>query len=301
MLDQPRKMARRKPRFAPYSLQVRNQLKSADTHNQAAFCKWQNEYIRDSKHSTQDNLPSSQLPSLESLVLAYQKQLFVMIDTCSLVKHQADFIDYVTNLRKSFRGSQCPIRFIIPLVVVEELDKCNRRPQKKQRHNTPEVKVDDGRNPPIEDVVNNRDPPRSFMRIIEEELRTFQIIVPDLDPTRRFSLPSDSLCSTINDNRILDSCIRSQRFIQSLPHHDGTKVILVTEDNNFKTKATTFQVPSFRWREFVMKYHNFGRKNCVETPLVPSLRLNTTPLFDNSLTGSSQYDIQIIKEVITVD
>ena len=90
------------------------------------------------------------------------------------------------------------------------------------------------------------------------------MLIGDLDPCRLLKLPPFEIVN--HDDRILESSLRAKEFIDSRPHHTDTRVVLVTEDNIFKAKASTFQVASFRWREFTARYHNFGKKNCVASP-----------------------------------
>lgn len=237
------------------------------------------------------------------------RQLFVIIDTCSMITHRAEFIDFVTNLGDVFEGSKCPIRFIISLPVLEELDKYNRRPTKRTKNKVKQEEeveeeadrsnvnnnnnnisiLEDPNDPVLSELLAQarelavdqskttsqtcrREPPRMFMRFIEEEMRIGHRLIGELDPGKELPLRAREINFEIvnKDDRILECCVRSRAFIQSNPHHPDTSAILVTEDNVFKSKATTFDIPSYRWREFSIKYKNFGLKNYTSTPLLPS-------------------------------
>lgn len=326
----------RKSRLAPYTRGLRSQLPTVNVGDQRAFNRWLDANIKDSKHSKQTDLPSSQLPDEMSQIDPSHAQLFAVLDTCSIVRSTIQFMDYVINLKRSFPKNS-PIKFIISLTVLEELDKCNRPTRKKPQQQQQlqghceeiSLRERDQLDPPIGDLLHTREPPRSFMRFIEEEVRAGQILIGQLDPFKTIKIPPFEIIN--KDDRILECCLRGAGFIKSQPHHPDTRLILITEDNIFKTKATTFGVPSFRWREFEAKYHNFGRNNCVPTPLLPTKtnRVNDNPpivkivdakcaikqqtksdvpkqivrkiLGDNLTKQSQSDDITFIQEVITID
>lgn len=232
-------------------------------------------------------MPSSQLPSKMSLISENIEQLFVIIDTCSIVKYRPEFIDFVVQLKQLYLDKNCPIKFIISLVVLEELDKCNRSTKKHLNQNSTNLNVikteqgDPNRNLDLRDVItfaNGTGPPRMFMRFIEEEMRTCGILISDLDPFKKLKPNQGEASFEIinNDDRILDCCLRSTRFINSVAHHPRTRVILVTEDNVFKSKATTFGIISYRWYEFKIKFKNFGLDHYTSTPIIPSNTSSST-------------------------
>jgi len=261
-----------------------------------------------------------------------QPQLFAVLDTCSIVKNTEELIDFVINIKQSFPDNS-PILFIISLTVLEELDKCNRPSRRKLKNNqekNEDIKLSQTKDlsePPIDDILNRKQPPRSFMRFIEEEVRVGHVLMGELDPFKTTKLPPFEIVN--KDDRILECCLRSAGYIRSQPHHPDTRLVLITEDNIFKTKATTFGVPSFRWREFMAKYHNFGKRNCVPTPLVPSrtnpinkspqkLQVNTSErtrqsksdvtkklvsliLANDPARQTRNDEITVVKEVITID
>lgn len=280
--------------------------------DQASFNRWLAS-SRAAKSSRLTDLPSSRLPSKESLIMQDIPQLFVIIDTCSIVSYRTEFMDQVTRLNDLFGSQRCPVRFVISLPVLEELDTFNRRPQKK-RNNGDTVKLEDSKAGSVtkktfSDRNNNlgladpkdpvlcellataaqlglkdeqprrtttsnqlQGPPRMFARFIEEEMRMGDRIIGELDPHKEIPLKSRELNFEIvnKDDRILDCCMRTRAFIRNNPHHPDTVIILVSEDNVFKSKATTFGVASYRWREFSIKYKNFGLNNYTSTPMLPS-------------------------------
>lgn len=298
-------------RYAPYTTQVRNQMSTFLEKDQKAFKAWVQEYIKDSNHKDlHDDIPSSQIPPKASHINSHQAQLFAVIDTCSLVRYRSEFMKFITELRRSYDEKACPVKFIMPLVVLEELDKCNRPIKKrgseqqqisKQNHNQQQqlkqqplttnikaepiksINVEKEREVPISDLLQKDAPPRSFMRFIDHEMRA-GLIVGDLDPYKTQKLPPIEIIN--HDDRILESSLRAKMFVAAHPHHIDTRVVLVTEDNNFKSKATTFEVASFRWREFEAKYHNFGRKHCVSTPLINKLDITTKENQRQQLSGT---------------
>lgn len=304
---------------------TKSRLDEAKTNDQVAFNRWHAQ-IKNSKHSQQQDLPSSQLPAKMSLILTNTAQLFVVIDTCTLCTHRIDFMDYVTQLRQIFPFRLCPIRFIISLPVLEELDKCNRRqkkpqqlPKKQDDHISGTNSTGDGNNN-LEDVISavriTTEPPRSFMRFVEEEMRASEIIISDMDPFKRTKLGEigQNLEIINSDDRILECCLRSQAFVDTQQPHPDTKVILVTEDNVFKSKATTFGIVSYRWTEFKHKFKNFGLKHYVSTPkpdLPKAVRRSLAirmkpgsrrkPKQSISDDEDSDDDVEIIGEVITVN
>lgn len=282
-------MSWRRKRYAPYRTIVRNQLSTVDLKDQCAFKRWL-DTVKSTKNSQQTDLPSSQLAPRMSHINPNIQQLFVVIDTCSIVRWTHEFMDFVTNLKNLYKRDDCPIKFIISLTVLEELDKCNR-PLKKRGQQQQQLgdqldvkpsflKERNDSEPPVEDLLRNNTPPRLFMRFIEEEMRTGQILIGELDPYKQIKLEA---CETIfeivnKDDRILECCLRSWAFIRSKPLNQKTKLILVSEDNIFKAKASTFGVASFRWREFEAKYRNFGQRNCVPTPIFPPKSSHATNL-----------------------
>lgn len=281
---------------------TRGCLSSVDQRDQDAFNKWLAQH-KSSKHSQLTDLPSTKIIPKMSLIKANSAQLFVVIDTCSIVQFRSEFIDYVVRLKSLFSRGSCPIKIIISLVVLEELDKCNRPNKKRQPQQQPQVKLEEqaransqqaspgkvllrnkndhsnNLDPKLEDLIDaanknakTSEPPRMFMRFIEEEMRTSEVIISELDPFKQTKLSNKELAfDVVNmDDRILDCCLRSRAFIQAHPHHLDTQVILLTEDNVFKSKATTFEIASYRWREFKAKFKNFGLEHYISTPLFGS-------------------------------
>lgn len=242
---------------------TKNLLGCKDKEGQIAFENWLAAH-RNSKKSQQSDLPSSQIVSKMQVIDANKPQLFAIVDTCSVVSHRTDFIEYVTHLKDTFPGQTCPIKLIISLPVLEELDKCNR-PKKLKKDSDSTI-------PTTTLVTNIIDPPRNFMRFLEEEIRVSDIIISELDPFKKIPLNSKQQTFEIinKDDRILECCLRTQAFLNDNKRHADTKVILISEDNVFKAKATTYQVLSFRWLEFKLKYKNFGHKNYAPTPLFPN-------------------------------
>lgn len=255
--------------------------------DQVAFNRWHS-LSKTSKNSQQVDLPSSQIPSQMSILTPESPQLFAVVDTCSLVKFRREFMDYVTRLKQTFSDQRSPVRVIICVPVLEELDRCNRprrflksetNQQDLNRQNVARTKETD-----MQEVINaagnggsgyrssventNPDPPRMFMRFIEEEMRMKNILIGEFDPLKKIKMEINF--EIINpDSRILECCLRTRAFINKHNHHKDTRVLLITEDNIFKAKATTYEVPSFRWLEFEPKYRNFGLANYVATPLIP--------------------------------
>lgn len=267
---------------------TRQTLTQASRTERDSFNRWLATH-RPAKNTQQEDLPSSQLPSKMSLVRVDKAQLFVIIDTCSIVKYRPEFIDFVVHLKQLFSNGSCPIKFIISLVVLEELDKCNR-PQRKQvrQNDLTKISVPKDENDRNKNESNVRDviemaggigPPRMFMRFIEEEMRSSEILISDLDPFKKVPIPpgQDDFEIVNNDDRILDCCIRSKRFVDSLAHHPDTRVVLVTEDNVFKSKATTFSIVSYRWFEFKLKFKNFGLDHYTSTPIISSSNTVSIP------------------------
>lgn len=276
---------------------------AANKREKGAFDEWW-EAHRQSKNSQQVDLPSSQLRPKASLVKADFPQIFAVIDTCSIVKYRIELIEYVTLHKRIFPDGTSPIKFIISMTVLEELDKFNRRKEENKTSNQQQLKKFTTNNnnsaqqqQQISSQINQRGlktekrasnegnyidlidlnqgsnkdfvdtPPRSFMRILEEELRSSDILVPDLDPKKVFQNQENGNFEIINnDDRILDCCVRSSKFITSMPHHPDTLLVLITEDNVFKSKATTLDIVSYRWYEFKLKYKNFGLNNYTQTP-----------------------------------
>lgn len=257
------------------------------TLDQKTFNKWL-AAARSSKNSQQVDLPSSQIPSPMSLITPDSPQLFVVIDTCSVVKYRLEFMDYVTDLKLTFSDKRSPIKFLISLTVLEELDKCNRpikrqgrlESQSKTPSNVSTIETD------VSEVIRatetgtgtscsnaNQQPPRMFMRFLEEEMRMSNILIGELDPLKTVKL-EENFETLTKDDRILECCLRSRKFISTHNPHEDTKVVLVTEDNLFKSKSTTFLMPSFRWAEFRLKYKNFGLAHYVPTPLLPMVARN---------------------------
>lgn len=306
------KNTKQKKKFNRLRRLTRSNLNQIARKEKDAFDLWLASH-RPNQSSQQDDLPSSLLPSKMSQVSANQAQLFAIIDTCSIVKYRSDLMEFVVNLKKLYSSGACPIKLIISLVVLEELDKCNR-PKKRAGTNQPAQRIPSSkqlRSPPsnnlgssvknemnndkcINDNNNNNqcnfeneparanlndivgrhiEPPRMFMRFVEEELRVGDVLISDLDPFRRHRDATNDPSFEIvnNDDRILDCCLRSMNFVGSLPHHEKTRVILVTEDNVFKSKATTFGIASFRWHEFKLKFKNFGMDHYASTPISSSL------------------------------
>lgn len=262
--------------------------------DQAAFNRWHNQ-SKTSKNSQQVDLPSSQIPSQMSMLTPESPQLFAIVDTCSLVKFRREFMDYVTRLKQTFSDKRSPVRVIICVPVLEELDRCNR-PRRFLKSETNQQDLDNRLNrqnvasrtkeTDMREVVNaagigsgggnyrssventNPDPPRMFMRFIEEEMRMKNILIGEFDPLKKIKMEINF--EIINpDSRILECCLRTKAFINKHNHHEDTRVLLITEDNIFKAKATTYEVASFRWLEFEPKYRNFGLANYVPTPLIP--------------------------------
>lgn len=289
---------------------TRRSLSDIDRRDQNAFNRWLNA-VRMCKTSQQIDLPSSQIPTKMSLIWPDRPQLFVVIDTCSIVAFRCEFIDFVVNLKRLFPSKCSPVRFIISLTVLGELDKCNRSKNKKQaklksstqsndnnnnknnnnnnsqHHKNNPVNYDDleellraaeGNSKNYNNVTKSSEPPRMFMRFLEEEMRMSDILIGELDPHKLRTLNQKELNIEIltKDDKILECCLRSRAFISSHDHHSDTSVILVTEDNIFKSKATTFEISSYRWREFAIKYRNFGLNHYVTTPsMLPSTQLVT--------------------------
>lgn len=281
-------------------------LSVVDKEGQKTFRIWLEEH-REAKRSQQFDLPSSQLPNIMNILNPNIPQLFVVIDTCSIVANRNDFIDYVTTLRKMFHHNTCPVKITICLAVLEELDKCNR-PRKKRSSELEQQQQEAQRatatiderfaaeNGDIVELVNSpakfQDPPRYFMRFIEEEIRMSEILISELDPFKRtpYLNKRDESFEIINsDDRILDCCIRTKAYLHHNNVHSGTKVILVTEDNILKTKATTYGVVSYRWKEFKLKYKNFGLKHYTSTPGV-NVSATTKPIPSSASTRSSSDD-----------
>lgn len=304
------------PRLAKFRKRTKRFLESeVNEQEHTSFRNWLASN-RESKNSQQTDLPSSQIVSKQSLIRWDIPQLFAVIDTCSLVRFRPSFIDYIVQQKRLFDKGSCPIRIIISLPVLEELDNCNRRKPKKKRGGGANGKV---KNEPDQsntktkgkqttstsspttidlrqnngnskdnintstntassaaDDDNNQDknkvgePPRMFMRFIEEEMRSSEILIGDLDPQKKLGLKQREQTFEIlnKDDRILDCCLRARSFINNNPHHPETNVILITEDNVFKSKATTYEVVSYRWQEFKLKYRNFGLTNYTSTPVV---------------------------------
>lgn len=273
---------------------VKRRLRFIDRSEEDAFNRWLDQ-IKSSKNSVITDLPSSQIVPRMSLISTDYPQLFVVVDTCSLVKHRVEFMDFVVRQKQLFSSNITPIRFIISCTVLEELDKCNRPTKRRRGQQEGEQQVvvtsglkteaqNDKKTSPVDpttkdviDFVSGRpgDPPRMFMRFIEEEMRASEVLVPELDPFKRTQLQAqDRQFEIINkDDRILECCLRSKAFVEAARHHLDTRVILVTEDNVFKAKATTFMLTSYRWREFKHKYQNFGLEHYRSTPMIPPQRL----------------------------
>lgn len=278
-----------------------------DKRDQDAFDRWLASQ-RASKTSQQTDLPSSQLPTKSSLISDVSNQVFAVLDTCSIITYRTEFIDHVVHLKKVFAEGTSPIRFIVSLVVLEELDKCNRPGKKKIKKLQSEAEkplavqkpnldclddqtkdllstidvllADDKNSPPGQQAANrlshSDEPPRLFMRFLEEEMRQSNVITGELDPFKTIKLDvSEQAFEIVNkDDRILECCLRSRAFMNAVPHHPKSSVILISEDNVFKSKATTFGIISYRWREFRAKFKNFGLENYVPTPIVPVQRVN---------------------------
>lgn len=282
---------------------TKRDLSEVDKRDQDAFDRWLASQ-RTSKSSQQVDLPSSQLLPKMSLVSPSMAQIFAVIDTCSIVTYRSEFIDHVCHLKTLFpRGPVTPIKFIISLVVLEELDKCNRPGKKRMKMLIKDEQKPKDETNKLEGLdtqtreflssinillgedqsgqttkINNEstpkmigEPPRLFMRFLEEEMRLSEVLVSELDAFKKTKLDKDEQAFEIinKDDRILECCLRSRAFIRSLPHHPSSSVVLISEDNVFKAKATTFGVTSYRWREFKAKYKNFGLENYVQTPVVP--------------------------------
>lgn len=268
---------------------TKRKLTGMSQHDRDAFNEWLDQKIKSSKHSRLSDLPSSQIMPRAALISADRPQLFVVIDTCTLVTYRAEFVNFVTRQKQMFSKQLSPIRFVISCVVLEELDKCNRPAKRKQAtqmqsktqaqpKRSPSAVKKSNSDPNLSDLplplpssstgVRIDEPPRMFMRFIEEEMRDGDVIIAELDPFKQLKLPpGEQNFEIINkDDRILECCMRSKNFIKSRPHHSETSVILVTEDNMFKSKATTFYITSYRWREFESKYKNFGLDHYIATP-----------------------------------
>lgn len=304
----------KKTRFRKFNQlrrQTRKNLSKVVESEQKAFQEWLNS-LNQSKRSLQSDLPSSQLPSKMSHINTSIAQVFAIVDTCSIVNFRTEFMSFVTTLRKNFSFVTCPVKFIICLPVLEELDKYNRRSGKGGAHKQAAAAA--GENNPTNVILAEqtnhteapgmakeskpflrrqdedlRDicrlsqaqapfqggaggtsgPPRSFMRFLEEEMRLGQVIVGELDPFKQVQLAADERAFEIvnSDDRILECCLRSRAFVRSQMHHEATKVLLVSEDNIFKSKATTYGIVSYRWTEFANKFKNFGHENYVATPV----------------------------------
>lgn len=248
------------------------------------YTKWASEHYKYSKYSQMEDLPSSQLVSKASLIKENEAQLFVVIDTCSIIHYRERFLSFLIRQKKLFPNSP-PIRFILTVPVLEELDKHSKRPRNKRpdkgqiKEENKSVIRTENKSEPSEDLdlVNivkgiNSDvyTPRYLFRIIEEETRTNGVLISDLDPANKTKLGEADQDFEIvnNDDRILQRCLVFRKFINDLAHHKDTKVVLVAEDNIFKIKATTREIISYRWSEFECKYKNFGLKNCNPTPMV---------------------------------
>lgn len=288
---------------------TKRKLSEASNQDRSTFDRWLASH-RAGKQSQQVDLPSSQIPPKMAHVKEKIPQLFVIIDTCSICSYRNQFIDYITRLKHLFSLDTCPIKFIISLVVLEELDKCNR-PQKrsKSRQQKPNkdteklvgellqscLKVDSKIDKDLQDLINigasssasgtasemgtslnNHvpEPPRMFMRFLEEEMRMGEILISELDPFKKTPLSTDEQSFEIvnKDDRILECCLRSRAFVMAQPHHSDTNIILVSEDNVFKSKATTYGIASYRWLEFKAKYKNFGLHHYTATPMLQSNR-----------------------------
>lgn len=278
-------------------------LARMNERDQRAFDEWLAQH-KTSQQSQQQDLPSSQMMKSSDLISSTYEQLFVVIDTCSIVKYRTELMQYVSRLKQVFERNKSPIRLIICLTVLEELDKCNRKVKNKQAkleepmkqpELEPEMDIDrvcDSDN--LNDLIKmaratsnlstkqlesntSAQPPRSFMRFIEEEMRTGAIVISELDPFKQLALSAKHRAFEIvnKDDRILECCLRSHEYIKSKDAHEETKVILVTEDNVFKSKATTFGVVSYRWLEFYAKYKNFGLSHYVATPIASLQNLPT--------------------------
>lgn len=278
-----------------------------------AFQDWLKSH-RHSKTSQQIDLPSSQLRKNEDLVSLATRQIFAVIDTCSIVKHRVDFMNSIVRLKKIFPKYESPIKYIISIEVLRELDKYNRRPKGQKRSSNTNNNSDNNVNG--DHLCENNDansskqldynqstsktnaacgqdrdpydifvddfvkldkkteiadsPPRMFMRFLEEELRDKNVLIPELNPGLKGAHGNMEILNS--DDRILNCCLAATEFIENLPHHPGTQVVLITEDNLFKSKATTLDVISYRWKEFDVKFRNFGLEHYVSTPLVPISR-----------------------------
>lgn len=301
--------------------QTRKNLSHINDLEQKAFQDWLSS-ISSSKRTHQTDLPSSQLPDKMSHINRLIAQLFIILDTCSIVSFRTEFMQYVTTLRKNFSFVNCPIKIIICLPVLEELDKCNRPASRRGKSNSAhkDVKEDikrqqvliekanlqsagNGNNVttsrlPTDKTADLRDicqlirgqqpfggstePPRMFMRFLEEEIRDGQVILGELDPFKTIRLtPEESSFEIVNkDDRILECCLRTRAFIRSQEHHPETRVLLVSEDNIFKSKATTYGIVSYRWSEFTRKYKNFGHQNYIASPV---------PLWSSNCMAASQH------------
>ena len=300
------------PRRSRLQQKTKALLRQIDQKDHAAYLEWLAS-IRKAKRSQQTDLPSSQIIPKTSLIKAETAQLFAVIDTCSLIAFQASFIDYVTQQKKLFQNS-CPVKIIISLTVLEELDRCNRR-KKKAKSGEQVVIKSENQTPPslhkttsdheladlIEATNKANEPPRLFMRFIEEEMRTSDILIGDLDPQKRLSLDrSEQAFEIVNkDDRILDSCLRARSFIAKHSRHPETKVILISEDNIFKSKATTYEIVSYRWNEFTTKYKNYGLHHYTCSPVKPA-SLQATACA-SSVAQAQEEGIEFVKEVINLE
>lgn len=250
---------------------------------QDTYSRWAAEHYKNSKYSMMEELPSSQLPPKVSIIDKERPQLFVVIDTCSIIKYREKFLAFVTKQKELYRESS-PIRFILTIPVLEELDnhgKSSSRARKPRPQKQPEINlVKSNENITLLDhdtdlvdfVTGSRSlthTPRYLFRIIEEETRTHGVLISDLDPANKTQLSEVDKDFEIvnNDDRILHRCLVSRQFILNVAHHKDTKVILVAEDNILKIKATTRGIVSYRWLEFECKFKNFGLRNCISTPL----------------------------------
>lgn len=301
-----------------YNTITKRRLTSLYSSDQKAFKRWYST-CRLSKTSQNDDLPSSQIKPRSYLISPTSPQLFAVIDTCSLVRYRSEFMEYVANLKETFVSSECPVKIIICLTVLEELDKCNRSYKKNNNTNPQQDKLANivcnnanwpTQNSDIVRLTKPDQPPRMFMRFVEEEMRTSQVIIGDLDPHRKLELNSeDKMFEIVNkDDRILECCMRARAFIASQAHNSQTISVLISEDNVFKSKASTYMVPSYRWLEFCAKFKNFGLNNYAPTPLVPPRLLMPRLEIDchnNSVdTRSSESDsesVQIVEEIISIN
>lgn len=291
---------------------------SSNVRKQNTYQVWAAEHYKHSKYSQMEDLPSSQLPSKASLITNDRAQLFVVIDTCSIIGYREKFLSFVIRQKRLFPVSP-PIRFILTVPVLEELDSHSKRNKRKRAQvkeegppateNNNELKIDADLINIVTRVSPDIHTPRYLLRIIEEETRMNGVLVSDLDPGNKTKLVGADQDYEIvnNDDRILHRCLVARKFISDVSHHEDTKVILVAEDNILKIKATTRGIVSYRWAEFECKYKNFGLKNCSPTPLVRpnmrKLRDNNGSIVSNNVDKRSQQidkedDIIFIEEII---